>query len=128
MPASSANALAPVGRSGLPGGAAQVGFGADLLPGEGSAMAQFVANNQRIPRRGEIGLTAAEIETYEGMGYIMSGSRHKRMNAVRLRKENQIYSAEEQKALLQFNYEEKAKREKVMLEEFKKVIKDKLKN
>ena len=29
----------------------------------------------------------------------MSGSRHKRMNAVRIRKENQIYSAEEKRAL-----------------------------
>ena len=26
------------------------------------------------------------------LGYVMSGSRHKRMNAVRMRKENQVYS------------------------------------
>jgi hypothetical protein len=26
-------------------------------------------------------------------GYVMSGSRHKRMNAVRMRKENQVYAA-----------------------------------
>ena len=41
----------------------------------------------------------------------MSGSRHKRMNAVRMRKENQVYSAEEKRALAMFNYEEKQKRE-----------------
>ena len=44
-------------------------------------------------------------------GYVMSGSRHKRMNAVRMRKENQVYSAEEKRALAMFNYEEKQKRE-----------------
>ena len=43
----------------------------------------------------------------------MSGSRHKRMNAVRMRKENQVYSAEEKRALAMFNYEEKQKREAV---------------
>ena len=41
-----------------------------------------------------MGLSAEEIEQYETAGYVMSGSRHQRMNAVRLRKENQIYSAE----------------------------------
>ena len=40
----------------------------------------------------------------------MSGSRHKRMNAVRIRKENQIYSAEEKRALQLFNHEEKQAR------------------
>ena len=30
---------------------------------------------------------------------VMSGSRHRRMNAVRIRKENQVYSAEEKRAL-----------------------------
>lgn len=38
---------------------------------------------------------------------MMFSSRHRRMNAVRMRKENQIYSAEEQRALAMFNYEEK---------------------
>ena len=40
-------------------------------------------------------MSAEEIEKYEQLGYVMSGSRHKRMNAVRVRKENQIYSVEE---------------------------------
>jgi hypothetical protein len=34
----------------------------------------------------------------------MSGSRHRRMEAVRLRKENQIYSADEKRALAMFRY------------------------
>ena len=39
------------------------------------------------------------------------------MNAIRIRKENQVYSAEDKRALAMFNYEEKAKREaKVMVD------------
>lgn len=53
-------------------------FGGHLRPGEGSAMAAFVADGQRIPRRGEIGLLSTEIEKYEAVGYVMSGSRHTR--------------------------------------------------
>jgi hypothetical protein len=37
----------------------------------------------------------------------MSGSRHKRMNAIRIRKENQVYSAEETRALALLNFEER---------------------
>ena len=50
-------------------------FGHALLPGEGEAMAQFVKDGKRIPRRGEIGLTSSEIEIFEDTGYVMSGSR-----------------------------------------------------
>lgn len=63
-----------------------------MLKGEGSAMAQFVQEGQRIPRRGEIGLGSEDIDKFENAGYVMSGSRHRRMNAVRVRKENQVYS------------------------------------
>lgn len=52
----------------------------------------------------------------------MSGSRHAKMNAVRLRKENQVYSAEEQAALAMINYEEKAEKEKQVMEELKKLV------
>lgn len=85
-------------------------FGKALLPGEGAAMAAFVADGRRIPRRGEIGLTSEEIESYERQGYVMSGSRHRRMEAVRLRKESQIYSADEKRALANLDREEKAKK------------------
>lgn len=50
-------------------------FGKALLPGEGAAMAAYVAEGKRIPRRGEIGLTSEEIASYESVGYVMSGSR-----------------------------------------------------
>ena len=65
-------------------------FGKGLLPGEGVAMAEYVANGQRIPRRGEIGMTNDDIDSFEKAGYIMSGNRHRRMEAVRLRKESQV--------------------------------------
>lgn len=100
-------------------------LGRALLPGEGAAMAAFVAEGKRIPRRGEIGLTSDQIEAYEDVGYVMSGSRHRRMEAVRLRKENQIYSADEKRALAMFNRDERAKRENKILSQFKEMIKAK---
>ena len=58
-------------------------------------MAAFVSTGGRIPRRGEIGLTGDQIASFEAEGFVMSGSRHARMNAVRERKEAQVYSAAE---------------------------------
>ncbi|XP_026081257.1 NF-kappa-B-activating protein-like [Carassius auratus] len=97
-------------------------FGHALLPGEGAAMAEFVKAGKRIPRRGEIGLTSDEIAEYEKCGYVMSGSRHRRMEAVRLRKENQIYSADEKRALASFNQEERRKRESKILSSFREMV------
>lgn len=97
-------------------------FGRALLPGEGAAMAAYVAEGKRIPRRGEIGLTSDEIASYESVGYVMSGSRHRRMEAVRIRKENQIYSADEKRALAAFSKEERSKRENAILSQFRDVL------
>merc|ERR1719393_890348 len=100
-------------------------YGGNLMPGEGDAMAQYVQSGERIPRRGEVGLNTDQIEAFEDLGYVMSGSRHRRMNAVRIRKENQVYSAEEKRALSLFNYEEKAKRENQILADFKELLENK---
>ena len=54
----------------------------------------------------KVGRSGGDIEHFEKSGYVMSGSRHARMNAVRLRKENQVYSAEEQRALALITMEE----------------------
>uniref|UniRef100_A0A8C9RBG1 NFKB activating protein n=1 Tax=Scleropages formosus TaxID=113540 RepID=A0A8C9RBG1_SCLFO len=97
-------------------------FGHALLPGEGAAMAEYVKAGKRIPRRGEIGLTSEEIADFEKSGYVMSGSRHRRMEAVRLRKENQIYSADEKRALASFNQEERRKRESKILSSFREMV------
>ncbi|XP_046734441.1 NKAP family protein CG6066 [Diprion similis] len=101
-------------------------FGKALLPGEGAAMAAYVAEGKRIPRRGEIGLTSDEIASYESVGYVMSGSRHRRMEAVRIRKENQIYSADEKRALAMFSKEERQKRENLILGQFREMVNQKL--
>ena len=102
-------------------------YGKALLPGEGEAMARFVAEGKRIPRRGEIGLRSEEIQEFEELGYVMSGSRHRRMEAVRLRKENQIYSADEKRALATFNHEARSNREKALMSQFKTIVDSKVK-
>lgn len=101
-------------------------FGHALLPGEGAAMAAYIAEGKRIPRRGEIGLTSDEISQFESVGYVMSGSRHRRMEAVRIRKENQIYSADEKRALAMFSKEERQKRENKILTQFREMVNSKL--
>jgi hypothetical protein len=104
-------------------------YGGALLRGEGSAMAAFLKDgtDSRIPRRGEIGLTSDEIAKYETAGYVMSGSRHRVMNAVRMRKENQVISAEEKRGILKLQQEERERRELVLREEFQELLTEKLK-
>jgi len=104
-------------------------YGGALLRGEGSAMAAFLQDDTevRIPRRGEIGLTSDEIATFEDVGYVMSGSRHKRMNAVRIRKENQVISAEERRGILKLQKEERERREAILREEFQELVAERLK-
>ncbi|CAG8467911.1 4959_t:CDS:2 [Acaulospora colombiana] len=63
-------------------------YGGALLAGEGSAMAAYVQEGKRIPRRGEIGLTSNEIQSFEDVGYVMSGSRQEE----KAKKENKIIS------------------------------------
>ncbi|TEB28470.1 DUF926-domain-containing protein [Coprinellus micaceus] len=104
-------------------------YGGALLRGEGTAMAAFLQDdpNMRIPRRGEIGLSSDQIAKYEDSGYVMSGSRHKRMNAVRMRKENQVISAEEKRGILKLQKEERERREAILREEFNEMVNEKLK-
>merc|ERR1719393_651624 len=97
-------------------------YGGNLMPGEGDAMAQYVQSGERIPRRGEVGLNTDQIESLETLGYVMSGSRHRRMNAVRIRKENQVYSAEEKRALAMYNFEEKANRESMLVGDLREML------
>ena len=46
-----------------------------------------------MPCSFQVGMTADQIAKYEDLGYVMSGSRHSRMNAIRIRKENQVCPA-----------------------------------
>jgi NF-kappa-B-activating protein C-terminal domain len=117
--ASQSNALDPAL---LTASGGKASYGSALLPGEGQALASFVQQNVRIPRRGEIGYSADAIAHYEASGYVMSGSRHTRMNAVRLRKENQVYSAEEQRALALLQREEQQLKEAALIQEWKTLL------
>lgn len=112
----------PVGPMPLPRAEGHISYGGALRPGEGDAIAQYVQQGKRIPRRGEVGLSAEEISKFEELGYVMSGSRHQRMNAIRIRKENQVYSAEDKRALAMFNYEEKAKREHKVMADLNRLV------
>jgi len=98
----------------------------DMLYGEAEAMAAYAADGRRIPRRGEIGLDSETIEKFEEAGYVMSGSRHKRMTAVRLRKENQIINAEEKRAILKLQREEKVRKEGAIVSQFREMLDEKL--
>ncbi|CAI2303984.1 unnamed protein product [Caenorhabditis sp. 36 PRJEB53466] len=100
-------------------------YGKDLLKGEGAGMAAYAARGERIPRRGEIGLSSGEIAEYEKVGYVMSGSRHKAMEATRLRKENQILTAEEKRLLSGVSFEAKKKKEEAQLEQLRSLIRNK---
>ncbi|KAL2540600.1 Nkap C domain-containing protein [Abeliophyllum distichum] len=111
-----------VGPMPLPRAEGHISYGGALRPGEGDAIAQYVQQGKRIPRRGEVGLSAEEISKFETLGYVMSGSRHQRMNAIRIRKENQVYSAEDKRALAMFNYEEKSKREQKVMADLQRLV------
>lgn len=111
-----------IGPAPAPRAEGHISYGGALRPGEGDAIAQYVQQGKRIPRRGEVGLSADEISTFEDLGYVMSGSRHQRMNAIRIRKENQVYSAEDKRALAMFNYEEKAKREHKVMSDLQRLV------
>ncbi len=104
----------------------QLNYGLAMLPGEGAAIAQYVQQNMRIPRRGEIGWSGEEIESLENQGYVMSGSRHAKMNAVRLRKENQVYSAEEKRALAIITFEEKQQKENKIISDCRAMLTERL--
>lgn len=97
-------------------------YGDRLLPGEGAAMAAYVRDGKRIPRRGEIGYNGDKIASLEKAGYVMSGARHDTMDAVRQRKESQVYSAEDKRSHLRQQAEERAKKEAEVIAQFREMV------
>jgi hypothetical protein len=65
------------------------------------------------------------IVEFEELGYVMSGSRHVRMEAVRKRKENQIFSAEEKRLLVINETKRREDKESQVLEEMRTLIRKK---
>uniref|UniRef100_A0AC34QNS8 NF-kappa-B-activating protein C-terminal domain-containing protein n=1 Tax=Panagrolaimus sp. JU765 TaxID=591449 RepID=A0AC34QNS8_9BILA len=94
----------------------------DMLRGEAAAMAAYIAQGKRIPRRGEIGLSSEEISEFEKIGYVMSGTRHKAMEATRLRKENQVMTAEEKRLLSGFTVEQRKQHEENVMQRFRALV------
>lgn len=84
-------------------------------------MASYIKEGKRIPRRGEIGLDADKIEALERAGFVMSGSRHERMNAVRSRKEHQVLTVEDRAKELRQRAEERARKEAEIIEQFREM-------
>jgi len=103
-----------------------ISYGTQLLPGEGNAIAQFVKEKKRVPRRGEIGWTSEQIEKFEGAGFVMSGSRNKKMTAVRVIKESAVISAEEQRIMSLAALQERVERENKIIADFRQIINSKL--
>jgi hypothetical protein len=101
-------------------------YGKALLPGEGAAMAEYAQKNMRIPRRGEVGWSSNEIDSFENLGYVMSGSRHARMDAVRQRKEDQVLTAEDKRTMALLAHEEKKKKELELVGGFRAMVQEQL--
>lgn len=99
-----------------------VNYGHALLAGEGEAIAQFVQSGQRIPRRGEIGKTSEQIARFEALGYVMSGSRNKRIEAVRIRKEQQVIEAEDKRLAAQHHMAQMQIRENKLLNDLHALV------
>ncbi len=94
----------------------------NINPKEAHLFAKYIKEGKRIPRRGEVGITSEQIAYYESVGYVMSGSRHKKMNAIRQKIEGKVYSTEDKRALVLFNLEESLKKEKKIIDNFKTII------
>ncbi|CEF63223.1 UPF0396 protein CG6066 [Strongyloides ratti] len=100
-------------------------YGDNISRNEGAAFAAYISQGKRIPRRGEIGLTSNQISNFEKAGYVMSGSKSLRMEAVRIRKETQVMTAEEQALMKKHNIEARKEEEKKIMDQFKLLIQTK---
>ncbi|AFZ79101.1 hypothetical protein BEWA_019460 [Theileria equi strain WA] len=103
----------------------RIKYSNELLPGEGAAIAQYVQEGKRIPRRGEVGITSEQIEQFEKIGYVMSGSRHKAINAMRIKKESLVLTAEQERARIIENYEKTINQENELINNLKEMIRKK---
>lgn len=81
---------------------------------------QPAAQNGRAVRRGEVGKDLAEIGRLEGSGFVMSGSRNARMNALR-----EMQEAEENKQ--RDRVAGKEEREEAIVEHFRNILLNKRK-
>ena len=63
-----------------------------------------------------------QIEAFERAGFVMSGSRHGRMDAVRTRKEHQVISAEQRQSQLSQKRLDRARKEAEIIHQFRDMV------
>lgn len=85
-------------------------------------MAKYIQSGERIPRRGEVGHDSTSISKLEASGYVMSGARNAAMNAVRLKKENQVLSVEGRRQLAMEALQAKMEREEEVVKGLKQML------
>jgi hypothetical protein len=83
--------------------------------------------DNRMTVRGDVTRPIEEVERYESLGYVMSGSRHKKNNIpiAKNKKDAQSFTAEEKRALAVYNLEEQQRRENNIINQMKSIWKSK---
>ncbi|SIO73836.1 UPF0396 protein [Babesia microti strain RI] len=93
-----------------------------IAEGKSRTLTQYALNDNRISRKAA-GMTPEEVEKYESLGYVMSGSSHWRMNQAKLLKEKEHYSVEDQRSKAILNPEERANKEVELINNLKEMLK-----
>ena len=97
-------------------------YGGQVDQGEAAAILPYIQSGKRVPRRGEIGLTAEEIAGYERAGYVMSGNRNVYMTTMRMKKEAAVIGLEEERRMRALAMEAKRRREAQLVESLRAMI------
>lgn len=101
---------------------------AKVLPKHPSQMTreEFLSQFKRAPRRGEIGLSAEEIDHAEALGYVMSGSRSKAAHLFVNRVQRQLHERDAAKRDQQFRQVEDERNDTNLIEALSNLVKSKL--
>lgn len=109
-------------------GATENPANAKVLPKHPSQMTreEFLSQFKRAPRRGEIGLSAEEIDHAEALGYVMSGSRSKAAHLFVNRVQRQLHERDAAKRDQQFRQVEDERHDTHLIEALANLVKSKL--
>mgnify|MGYP001568132935 CR=1 FL=1 len=85
--------------------------------------AEFMSsNNQRVPRRGEIGVSAEDIQSYENLGYVMSGASNRHFEKGIEGLQRVLHHRQAEKVRLDIISEEHRRRDDSAVEDFKRIL------
>lgn len=83
---------------------------------------EYIATQARVPRRGELGVTPEQVQQYQNMGYVMSGSRRPevelRLQAVQKEMHKKMAGTQH----LDFVAEEQRRAEEKALDDFQRIV------